>query len=204
MTRRLPLVLGTTFGVALLGACEVGIPQSAPASTVTVSAQPQPDDPTAGSGDDDPMPPCTADGVEAAIAPGEGPSPDHWVTSIVLTNAGEITCTVEGTSPLTVYTGGDGRPLPIEQTASQDGPPEGIVTVSPGEQASIGVSFASSHDGDLPADCREGGSFVAVDLPDDAGTVEAWPVDAIGLPPICGPVATTDWSFGGAPGVPPN
>ena len=148
----------------------------------------------------DPLP-CDAVHVEAALAAGEGPTPDVWDTAVVVTNLGPDACKLDGASELELFTGGDGRPLGIKEITSDDGTAPDLVILDVGDQASMSLSYPT---GTTP-DCLAGGSFAHVTLPGDTDAVEAWPEDKKqGLPPVCGAVSVTSWFFGGAPGVTPN
>jgi hypothetical protein len=138
--------------------------------------------------------------MEGTVAPGEGPSPDVWLTDIVVTNLGPTPCSLEGISDLAFFTGGDGRPLPIDQVVTTDNVPIDLVILDVGDQASMSVYFPSAPEDNPPADCHVGTGLVDITLPEDHEpvTAEAW------LPPVCGAVSVTPWVFGGAPGVTPN
>jgi len=140
---------------------------------------------------------CDAVHVEAAIAPGEA-NQDYWNTDIVLTNLGPDVCRLDGASGLEFFTGGDGRPLGINQVISEEGAGD-LAIIGVGEQASMGVGYPTAAPG-TRTDCLEGGSFAHVMLSGDDDVVEAWHPDRQqGLPPVCGAVTVTSWLAGGVP-----
>jgi len=196
MTRTIP-ALALLAGAWVLTACTNDMTTAAPTVTATVT-----ETPAAGSTDQpdvDPQP-CDSVHVEAAVAPGEGPGPDLWLTAIVVTNLGPDLCTLDGVSELAFFTGGDGRLLDIQQVTSDDGVPADLVVLDVEDQASMSVTYPTAPEDGAPPDCLVGAGRVQIMLPGDRdpASAEAW------LPPVCGAVAVTPWSFGGAPGVAPN
>lgn len=179
------------LAVLMLTGCTVpshGTPSAPPTVTHTVTATASP------SG----VPPCNAVHVEVAVAPGEGPSPDLWLTEIVLTNLGPGACSVEGVSDLT-FRAGDSA-LPVDQTVTPgDGPPD-LVILDVSDQAAMSVSFPTAPERDAPPNCLVGTGVVQLTLPNDTEPIamEAW------LPPVCGTVSVTPWYFGGAGAAAPN
>lgn len=161
-----------------------------PAEDPAVDTEPDPDT-------GDPLP-CTSVHVEAAVAPGEWPNPETWHTAVVVTNLGPDVCSLDGTSELRIFTGGDGQQLAIDQVTTDDEVPADLVVLAAGEQGSMTVLVPTAAE--PTPDCLEGGAFVDVVLPGDE---EATSTTAQ-IPPICGAVQVTSWSFGGAPGVEPN
>jgi hypothetical protein len=199
MTRTIPVL---TLLALSLTACTVAPqppaePETPVTHTVTASntapaaEKPAPDGQVAA---------CNAVHTEGAVAPGEGPTPDLWLTSIVVTNLGPTPCSLDGVSDLEFYTGGDGRQLPIDQTVTTDNVPADLVILAVDEQASMTLYFPSAPEETAPVDCHIGTASVNFTLPKDHEpvTAEAW------LPPVCGTVEVTPWAFGGAPGVAPN
>lgn len=145
--------------------------------------------------------PCRAADVEAAVSPGEYPTPAVFGSAIVIRNRGTSTCIVEGPSKLEIHTGGSGADLGVKVAASADDVPE-TVALAAGELASMSVEFTTSSETPVPSDCAEGGTYAYVTLPGDSDLVEAWfPNRADGFPPVCGGVMVGSWSTGGAPGV---
>lgn len=141
---------------------------------------------------------CTSVHLEAALAPGEWPNPETWNTAVVVTNLGPDMCSLDGASELRFFTGGDGRQLDVNQVLTDGDVPADLVVLTAGEQASMSVLVPTAA---VPTpDCLEGGSFVDVILSDDEDAVSA----EAQIPPVCGAVQVTSWSFGGAPGVAPN
>lgn len=145
----------------------------------------------------DPLP-CTSLHVEAAVAPGEWPNPETWNSSVVVTNLGPDVCSLDGTSELRFFTGGDGQQLDVNQVTTDDEVPADLVVLDVGGQASMTLLVPTAAE--PTPDCLEGGAFVDVFLPGDD---EPASTDA-DIPAICGAVQVTSWSFGGAPGVAPN
>jgi hypothetical protein len=140
--------------------------------------------------------PCTSVHVEAAVAPGEYPTPQTWQTAVVVTNLGPDVCSLEGASELRFFTGGDGQRLEVNQVMT-DGAAAEPVVLAVSEQASMGLVVPTAPE--ATPDCLEGGAFVDVVLAgEDAVSAEA-PV-----PPICGAVHVDPWAAGGAPGAAPN
>ncbi len=198
-------MLALLAGALMLTACTNDMTTGAPTVTATVTetqdAGSTPDS-TAGSdagSDVDPQP-CDSVHVEAAVAPGEGPGPDVWLTAVVVTNLGPDVCTLDGVSELEFFTGGDGRPLEIQQVTSDDGVPADLVVLGVEDQAAMTVTYPTAPEDSAPPDCLVGAARVQIMLPGDLdpASAEGW------LPPVCGAVAVTPWSFGGAPGVEPN
>jgi Protein of unknown function (DUF4232) len=209
MKRLTTLLLVVSAG--LLSACTTPVPEPAASGPSTASATPAtapadvspPPSPAGPDRDGEPLP-CDGVHVEAVLAPGEGPAPDIWDSAVVVTNLGPDACVLDGTSELEFFTGGDGRPLGINEVTTDDGTQPVSVILDAGDQASMAVTYSTAAQGTRP-DCLEGGSFAHVTLPGDDQPVEAWPPDkAMGLPPVCGAVSVTSWFFGGAPGVVPN
>jgi len=196
MTRTIP-ALTLLVGALALTACTndmtTGAPSAAPTVTETVTTAGQ------ASSAADPLP-CDSVHLEAEVAPGEGPSPDVWLTEIVVTNLGPDACTLDGMSEVEFFTGGDGRRLDIQQIASDEEAPADLVILEVEEQATMSMTYATAPEDSAPLDCLVGAGRVEITLPgdDDPAQAEAW------LPPVCGAVSVTSWFFGGAPGVAPN
>jgi hypothetical protein len=144
---------------------------------------------------------CGSAHTEAVVAPGEAPSEEIWDTAIVVTNRGTTSCTLQGVSKLELYTGGDGKPLGIKEI-TMDGQPQELVTLEPGEQATMAMVLHTTAAKPVPTDCLDGASFAEVTLPGDSKAIEAWlPDRAEWMPPVCGAVEVSPWGQGGAPGV---
>jgi hypothetical protein len=198
------------FGAALLvllGACgkenaTAGAPVAGQVTkTVTASASAKPASAKPATSPRKPpgIAKCGSAHTDAVVAPGEAPSEQIWDTAIVVTNRGSAPCTLEGVSKLELYTGGDGKPLGIKEVTMDGQPPE-LVTLMPGEQATMAMLIHTAPK-PVPADCLEGGSFAEVTLPGDAKAIEAWLPDRAWMPVVCGAVEVSPWGKGGAPGV---
>lgn len=165
------------LAVLVLTGCTVpshGTPTAAP-PTVTA---PQPG-----------VPPCSSVHAEAAVAPGEGPSPDLWLTEIVLTNLGPGTCAVEGVSHLRLFSAS--RRLPVDQVVTPEGDVD-LVILAEADQAAMSVNFPTAPE-PAPA-CQVGAGRLEIILPGDTDATIA----EARLPPICGPIAVTPWYFAGS------
>jgi uncharacterized protein DUF4232 len=207
MNRLTPLLLVACAGVLTACTTEPGTatPADQPATVTESTSTPAPAEDTSPAGPDrtgEPLP-CEAVHVQAALAPGEGPTPTVWDTAVVVTNLGPDACEIDGVpGKLEFLTGGDGRPLGINEVTSEDGTEPDSVILDAGNQATMSITYSTAPAGTRP-DCLEGGSFAHVTLPGDDDAIEAWPPDKqAGLPPVCGAVQVTSWDFGGAPGVP--
>jgi hypothetical protein len=141
--------------------------------------------------------PCTSLHVEAAVAPGEWPTPQTWQSAVVLTNLGPDVCSLDGASELRFFTGGNGARLEVNQVMT-DGEAGGPVVLAVEEQASMALLVPTAAE--PTPDCEEGATFVDVVLTgdDDVASAEG------DIPAICGAVQVSPWSSGGAPGVVPN
>lgn len=135
--------------------------------------------------------PCVERQVRAEVEPGEYPDTDRWDATVMLTNLGPDVCAIGGASDLS-FTGDGGR-LPVQQVTADAVLPWNLVVLAPGEQASMSLLIPTKDE--PAAGCLRTGGVVDVSLPGNGApvTVAAW------LPPVCGPVRVTSWSFGGAP-----
>jgi hypothetical protein len=199
MTRTIPAL--TLLALALTACTATPQPPADPepaiTHTVTASASATT---SVTAAPDGPVAACNAVHTEGAVAPGEGPTPEQWTTSIVVTNLGPTPCSLEGISELAFFTGGDGSPLPVKQVVTTDDVPIELVVLDVGDQASMSLYFPSAPEDDAPADCLVGTGVVDITLPADHEPLTA----QASLPPVCGAVSVTPWGFGGAPGVAPN
>jgi hypothetical protein len=191
----LTLLVGALVLTACTNDLTTGSPSPVVTETVTASGEASvPGDPHK----------CESARLEAEVTPGEGPSPDVWLTAIVVTNLGPDACSLDGMSEVEFFTGGDGRPLGVEQIASDEEAPADLVILEVQEQATMSMTFPTAPADNAPSDCLVGAGRVEFTLQgdgDDDGDraeAEAW------LPPVCGAVSVTSWFFGGAPGVAPN
>jgi hypothetical protein len=144
---------------------------------------------------------CRASDVEAAVSPGDYPTPTEFHSAIVVRNTSGAACIVKGAGRLELHTGGNGADLGIKVVASADDTPQ-PVRLEPGALASMSVRYSTSSGSPVPSDCAENGVYAQVTLPDTSDPVEAWfPNRADGFPPVCGAVTVSSWGPGGAPGV---
>lgn len=207
MRRTCSLTFLVLPAIAVAAACTVGQPPTGAAppadEPVLASATTSPPgaEPAEPSGDGYP-PPCASADLRGAIAPGESGDPTTWTSVIVVTSVRSDACVLDGVSQVEFRTGGSGAPLGVQQVtdaAAESSP----VVLAAGEQAAMSLAYPTSFDDPAPGDCVTDGQFVDVVLPANQEVVEAWfPDRRLGLPPVCGAVATGAWQEGGAPGVP--
>jgi hypothetical protein len=170
---------------------------TAKASATAAPAAPKPAKNPAGGG----TKPCTAKNLEGVVAPGDGPTPDTYHTAIVIRNISTSRCTLQGTSKVSMYTGGNGSDIGIRPVASSADAAE-VVTLEPGDLAAMSVQYSTAYTDPVPTDCAENGAFAKVEISGEADAVTAWYEDrSQGFPPVCSAVNLGAWSKGGAPGV---
>ena len=137
--------------------------------------------------------PCISAHVEAVIAPGEASSEQIWNSGIVVTNRGTTPCTLQGASKIEFY------PLSIKEVTTA-GDPQALVSLKPGEQATMHMVVHTTAAKPVPTDCLEGVTSAQLTLPGDTKPIEArLPDRSQSLPPVCGAIEVSPWAKGSGP-----
>jgi hypothetical protein len=166
---------GLFAGAALLAGCDS-------ASEPPAAEQDKPAESASGGG----QVACTAENLEATMAPGDvGSGKKTWNTTLQVRNVGADECGLQGTGELTFY-GETGAPLKATQQAKGEGPASGVVTVAPGEHAMMTVHYGSTAGGAAPANCPTPAMAKVVLSGNEASVDVAPPEEMAAMPPLCG------------------
>jgi hypothetical protein len=144
---------------------------------------------------------CSAAGLDAGVAPGEMVRKGLFHTSIVVRNTGVDTCTIDGTSDLSLRSGKDGRDLGTLEVAAEGQVP-GLVALAPGGKAEMGLWYHTTTVDPAARNCVVDAAFALFTLPGHDQPLAAWfPDMATGFPPVCGAIEISPWAHGGTAGA---
>jgi hypothetical protein len=166
-------VVAATFAVALSGCSSSGGPETTAAPTETVSASPStgtptptgtatatpgPDGASGGGGDlgdgatGEASSRCTVGELTAEIADGGGGAAGSYGVAIILTNAGQRSCTLQGWPGVSFVGDGNGTQIGASAVLDRSSSHESL-TLAPGDEVQTIVQIAQTGVYD-PAECR--------------------------------------------------
>lgn len=186
-------VAGLVLAAATVSGCGDPTAAQPPEETETAVSNAGTERPPAGQ--------CLAGDLDAGVAPGEMVRTGLFHTSIVVRNTGFETCTIDGTSELSLRSGKNGRDLGTIVVGAAGNVP-GLVALAPGGKAAMGIWYHTTTVDPVERNCEVDAAFAVVTLPGDDEPMAAWfPDMATGFPPVCGAVEVSPWTQGGPTGA---